>query len=376
MKHLKHFEEMASVLNNPEIQAWKKAGRRLVGTQCSNIPEEVLYAAGLLPVRLRAPGLEDYPNADAHLHRINCSYSRAVLELMLRGDLNFLDGLVTTNTCDHHLRLAGELEENSDFRFLHYLQMHHTINEGARQWLVSEMKNMIRHIEETFNSRITEKALRNAVSVYNRTRSLMARLNEMRRRDPPPISGSEYMNIVLAGMSTPREWFNERLESLMPDLEERPVEGAGKPRLMVIGGACDSPGFIDFIEKKGAWVVADGMCFGLRHYMGQIDEDAKNPLQAIADRYFGRMACPSSMDSFDHNYPIFKKIIDDLGVQGIVSARIKFCDHWAGARQLLRDELQKEDIGVPMLDLEREYSTTGSGQISTRVQAYLEMLTG
>jgi len=110
MRELQYFEEVASELDNREIRAWKQAGKRVIGTVCSNMPEEVLHAGGLLPLRLRAPGVLDTPNADAQLHRINCSYTRSVLESLMRGDLPFLDGLITTNTCDHMLRLAGELE--------------------------------------------------------------------------------------------------------------------------------------------------------------------------------------------------------------------------------------------------------------------------
>ena len=116
MEGLSYFEEMASGLNNPEVRKWKEAGKRVVGTVCSNIPEEVIHAAGMLPLRLRASGLQDTSKADAQLHLINCSYTRSVLEILMRGDVDFLDGLVATNTCDHMLRLAGEIQDKAKKR--------------------------------------------------------------------------------------------------------------------------------------------------------------------------------------------------------------------------------------------------------------------
>ena len=80
------------------------------------------------------------------------------------------------------------------------------------------------------------------------------------------------------------------------------------------------------------------------------------------------------MNGFEHNYAVLKGIIDDWRPDGVICARLKFCDHWGGHRKILAEELRKEKM--PLLDLEREYSTTGSGQISTRVQAFLEMLKG
>ncbi|MBI5115606.1 2-hydroxyacyl-CoA dehydratase [Candidatus Poribacteria bacterium] len=373
MEWLRYFTETASPLKNPEIIAWKEAGKRIIGTVCSNIPEEVLHAAGLLPVRLRAPGLHDTSNADSQLHRINCSYTRSILEELLRGDLEFLDGIITTNTCDHMLRLAGEIQDQAGV-FVHYFSMYHTLGNAAAEWFVREMERLIARVEESFGVEVAERNLRQSIAVYNRTRELMAGINELRKKDPPAVSGAEYLRIVLSGMSGPKERFNDRIEALLPELRNRRAGEAGLPRLMIVGGACDCPEFIDFIERKGASIVADALCFGARHYLGTIKEDSASPLRAIADRYISRPACPSIIDGFEHSYRILRQFIQDWRVQGIICARLKFCDHWGGARKMLADELRKE--GIPLLDLEREYAATGSGQINTRVQAFLEMLRG
>jgi benzoyl-CoA reductase/2-hydroxyglutaryl-CoA dehydratase subunit BcrC/BadD/HgdB len=371
VQELQYFEEVASELYNPEIRAWKEAGRRVVGTVCCNMPEEVIHAGGLLPLRVRAPGLLDTAKADAHLHRINCSYTRSVLEALMRGDLSFLDGLITTNTCDHMLRLAGELEAKAGFP-VHYFSMYHTLGSSSRKWFVLEMEKLIGYIGESLSAEVREEELRRSVAVYNRTRRLMAELGELRKKDPPALSGAEHLAIALVGMSIPREEFNGRLEALLPSLRERASGASGRPRLMVVGGACDMPEFIEFIEARGVSVVADALCFGTRHYQGEVDEGAEEILPAIADHYLGRIACPAIIDGFDHSYQILRQMIGDFRVDGVICARLKFCDHWGGRRKLLAEELRKERI--PVLDLEREYSTAGSGQIATRVQAFLEML--
>jgi len=221
---------------------------------------------------------------------------------------------------------------------------------------------------------ITEKDLAQSIGVYNKTRTLLARLDDLRKNDPPALSGAEHMHIVVAGMSIPREVFNERLETLLPELEERQSGEPGRPRLMVVGGACDVPEFIRFIEDKGANIVADGLCFGMRHYRGLIDESGGDPLGAIAERYTSREPCPAVINRFDSSFQILKETITEWKIDGVVCARLKFCDHWAGRRKMLVDRLRHHEI--PLLDLEREYNTVGSGQIGTRVQAFLEMLSG
>ena len=201
----------------------------------------------------------------------------------------------------------------------------------------------------------------------------MARLNDMRKNDPAPLTGAEYMRIALAGLTIPRVLFNEKLEALMAEIKNRRVSESHLHRLLIIGGACDSPDFIDFIESKGASVVADGLCFGYRHYMGDIDVNLSDPIEAVADRYLARIPCPSFIDGFERTYTVLKDIIETHRIDGVICARLKFCDHFAGLRKLLADQLRK-DNSVPVIDLEREYNTVKSGQLSTRIQAFLELL--
>ena len=373
METLKYFETMAQSLSNAEVMSWKNTGGLIIGLQCSGIPEEIIHAAGILPMRVRAPGLQNTKNADAHLHRINCSYTRSILEALMSGQLNFLDGFVAANTCDHHLRLVSEIEDKSPYQFFHYFRMNHTLGPGGKEWLLQEIIKLVEHIEEVFSISISKDKLREAIAVYNHTRRLVNQLNDLRKKDPPLLTGREFMNIVLTGMSIPREIFNQKLEALLPELEKREMPNHHSPRLLVIGGACDSPDFIDFIESRGAHIVADGLCFGQRQYMGLMDEKVDDPLESIADWYLTRLPCPAMIDGLEQSYTILKTIIDESKAQGIVSARLKFCDHFAGGRKLLADRL-RQDQGIPVIELEREYNTTKSGQLSTRIQAFLELL--
>jgi benzoyl-CoA reductase/2-hydroxyglutaryl-CoA dehydratase subunit BcrC/BadD/HgdB len=236
------------------------------------------------------------------------------------------------------------------------------------------VQGLISAIEKALGVKIAAEDLRRSIGVYNRSRTLLAGLDALRKHDPPALSGAEHMQIVLAGMSMPRESFNDRLEALLPKLEGRRSGEPGRPRLMVVGGGCDTPEFIRFIEDKGATIVADGLCSGMRHYQGWIDEQAEDPLAAITERYTSRTPCPAIINSFHQSFEDLKEIVSGWRIDGIVCARLKFCDHWGGRRKMLVDNLRHD--GVPLLDLEREYSTAGSGQIGTRVQAFLEMLAG
>ena len=375
MNILDKFNEISADMNNSIVQQWKNDGNHLMGLTCSNIPEEIIHAAGFLPIRIRASTVDDTSKADAYMHIINCSYVRSVLEKHLSDELKFFDSIVTTNTCDHHLNLSDNIRHTSPGYPMHFFQMYHTNSDGGRDLFMLEMKNFIKFFKEQYSITISDSDFRESIKVYNKTRELMGKLNELRKQDPPPITGKEYMKVVLAGMSIPKEEFNNMLEELFSELPGRDTCPEKMPRVLIMGAGCDSPEFINFIEDKGFTIVADNLCFGSRHYHGLIDEKMENPLEGITDRYFQAVSCASVMNDFERKYGMINDIIDEMNIQGIIIARIKFCDHWTGFGKMLKDAMDGSK-GIPILEIEREYNTTESGQISTRLQAFHELIKG
>ncbi|MBN1364195.1 MAG: 2-hydroxyacyl-CoA dehydratase [Syntrophaceae bacterium] len=372
MDKFRIFSELSGKMSNDNVLKWKNEGKPVMGLTCSNIPEEVVHSAGFLPIRIRANSVEDTSYGDANLHRISCSYVRSALEILFSDNRNFFDGIIATNTCDHHLNLADFLHHKAEFP-LHYFQMHHTNTEGGRDLFINEMKGLIRFLKDRYSISIEDSDIRASIITYNKTRALMNRLNEFRKKNPPLLSGTEFMKVVLAGMTIRKEEFNVYLEYLISELSQAESGSDKLPRLMIFGAACDSPEFITFIENRGFSVAADNLCFGSRHYHGNIDENSDDLLSAIAERYFQTISCASVMNDFDRNYDMIINVIEEMNIQGIIVARLKFCDHFAGFSKMLKDAMS-EKKGIPVLDLEREYSTTGSGQISTRLQAFHELI--
>jgi len=235
------------------------------------------------------------------------------------------------------------------------------------------MKKLKEFLNDKYSISIKESDIRESIKTYNRTRALMSKLNEFRKKNPPLLSGKDYMKVVLAGMTIRKEEFNQHLEELISELPQGDTTPDKLPRIMVMGAACDSPEFINFIEDSGFSVVADNLCFGSRHYHGNIDENSDDLMAAITQRYFQTISCSSVMNDFDRNYNTIEDVINEMNIQGIIVAQLKFCDHLSGFSKMLKDSMSEEK-GIPVLELEREYSTTGSGQINTRLQAFHEML--
>jgi len=371
------FEELTGVANSfpgPAVQDWKKQGKKVVGFLCCYVPEEILYAADILPYRLRAPRCTDTTSADMYMSHLNCSFARSCVQFVLDGRYDFLDGIVLTDSCDHIRRLYDIFRAAGFDRFLHFISVPHKITEYSIALYQEDLVTFRESIEKAFGVEVTDASLKNAIEVYNETRSLLRKLYELREADNPPLTGGETLNVVLAATMMPREQYNTLLRQLLEELKGKEGATGYRARLLVAGsGGCDDPDYYQVMEDLGGIVVADALCFGARYFWEPV-EQTDDLLSDLARAYLSRPACAKMADQVVERIDFIKKMAKDFSVDGVIYHRLRYCDLWAGQLLLLRDQLNKSDI--PMLELEREYTLGATGQLRTRLQAFLERLGG
>ncbi len=370
MSVLEKFAE-AVPLQNPWIESWKKEGKIVLGYFCSYIPDEIIYAADILPIRIRASGCTDTPMGDAYLTDTACSFTRCCLEMANRKQYNFLDGIISCNSCDQIRRLYDNIRFKAPFPFHHFLSVPGNINEITTNWFKHELSKFKIILEEKFGANITDDKLRTAIKVYNKSRTLLKELYMLRKSDTPPINGTDMMHIMLTSVSIPKERFNELLSQQLQEFDGKEGISNYRGRIMLVGSMLDDPDYIKIIEDLGGLVVTDSHCLGTRNFWNTVDE-TKDPLDALADYYMSRVSCPrmagQQSERVDHIVDLIKK----FNVDGVILERIKFCALWWAEIFIIRKKLK--EVGVPFLDLEKEYILSGVGAMKTRVQAFLEIL--
>jgi benzoyl-CoA reductase/2-hydroxyglutaryl-CoA dehydratase subunit BcrC/BadD/HgdB len=369
------FGHLAGPIENDYVKEWKAGGRPVVGFFCAHAPEEMLWAAGILPVRMRGTGSEDTSHADIYLGSFNCGFVRHTLNRVANGDLAFLDGLLVTNSCDHIRRLFEVFTAKKMAPFCHYLDVPHVNSAEALARLTKKLKSLKEDLEASFGVTLSREKLTDALKLYNRTRTLLSRASALRSEDPPRASGSETLAMSVAGASLPKDRFNLLLEQRLAELErgDATAPASKGPRLLVMGGTLDEPGFLELIESMGATIVADQLCWGSKSYTDLADEEI-DPIEAIAKRMLEHMPCPRMLNEYPRRLASVLEAVEEHRVDGIICERLKFCDLWGGEIEMLRNSLKKE-ARVPLLVLERDYLPgSGVGQLRTRVQAFLETL--
>ena len=362
--------------DNPYIKQWKEDGGKIAGFTCNYVPEELVCAISgsnpILPVRMGAQECESSEDADIHLHKLSCAYTRCLLQLGLDGQYGFIDGVLWTSSCEQLRRTFEHWRNEVDLDFAQMISVPHiTTGDNRSKWFAGELKNMVQTLSEQYGGSINADDLSKAIQTFNTYRKLMGELYELRTLEAPKLTGSEAMLITQAGFSMPKEIFNERLTSALKELRERPGRTDCRARLMICGSYIDDTFLIDLIEETGAVVVTDTLCTGSKYFEGLVNEDV-DPFEAITERYLSRISCPRMVDGYQERIQFAKKKATEAKVDGIIFQRIPFCDNHAVENMM--ESKNFENDSIPTLQLEREYLAADKGRLKTRIQAFLEKI--
>jgi benzoyl-CoA reductase/2-hydroxyglutaryl-CoA dehydratase subunit BcrC/BadD/HgdB len=290
----------------------------------------------------------------------------------LRGEYEFLDGMVAGSTCDGARRLFDLWQYYIKTPFNHIITVPRKYTERAHALYYQQVAQFKEHLEEFVGRQITDEQLIHSIDVFNRARILLKKLYELRKADELPISGAETMEVLNASFRMPKEQFNQWLEELLEELSKSNIRHKGRARLMVVGSVMNNPEFVKSIESQGGLVVTDELCTSTRYWSDPVVlEENQNPIQAISRRYLNNFPCARMVPS-DERFKRVLNLVKEFRVDGVISQIIRYCVTYAHDLPLLRDRLN--EVGVPVLSLDVEYGTSGSGQIQTRVQAFMEML--
>lgn len=372
--------EAALRIDPPAVIKWRGEGRPIVGTTCSFVPAEILYAAGVLPVRLRGLSARGSAIGDAYFGPFICSFPKCLLELAGSGAFRFLEGAVITPGCDAMRRLhecwrkAGEDIPGSVPPFFHYFDVPHKAEGHGLAWFNDEVKALMSAISSHFNIHVGEEELRAAVSLYDKGRLLYEALEGFLLEDRPRVSGTEVFAAAVAGAVLPRADYNRLLAQAVEEVQSRPPAPDNPVRLVVAGSVDDTLDLFRLIEGSGrAIVTGETLCFGSRFAAKRIDP-SKDLLQAIARGYLKPSTCPRMFGGYAERIEALLDLVKSRCARGVILQNIRFCDMHGSENGLMARDLKK--MGIPVLRIEREYGPLAdTGRINLRVDAFLEQIT-
>ena len=372
MNYQKLFE---SDISKEAAKAWRAQGKKALGIICCHVPEEIFYAAEVLPVRMRATNCVDSSEAETWMSSFSCSFAKSILQYWLDGTYE-LDGIVASDGCMMASRIydnAKYINEKGDSsKFIMQIGAPRLSNSRTVPFFRAELTDLIEGLEKLTGNKITDEKLKAAVNKQNEARALVRQVNDLRKAAHPVISGTEMLKLTLAATNMPVDAYIELLKAFLADAGNRAPITDNRARIMLIGSALDNPEYLKVIEDKGGLIVADALCFGERGFGDPLEIDDADVLGSIASYYLKRLVCPRMMDKHVELHDYVIKSAKDAKVDGIIYQRMQNCECWGGENVLLEQRLKDE--GIPLLTVEREEHMANVGQLAIRAEAFIEMI--
>jgi len=362
-----------------ELQDAKASGKKVVGTFCVFVPEEIVLAAGGIQVGLCAGAEIGKGEAEKVLPRNTCALIKSFVGFKLSRLCPFIEScdlIVGETTCDGKKKAY---EIFSDYSPVYVMEIPQMKNASDRELWKSEVLRFKSQVEETTGNKITPDALREAIHLVNDRRRVLQRLNRLRAAVPAPISGRDALLINQISFYDDPVRFTSKIGELCDELEHRVKSGEGicpdgTARLMLSGCPMAVPNWKlpYIIESSGAVVVGEESCIGTRNTRDLVEEGGStlnDMIDAIVNRYM-RIDCAC----FTPNTERLEHIVDmarELGVKGVIHYALSFCQPYS--MEAYKVEKALKAAGIPMLAIETDYSMEDVEQLKTRVEAFVEM---
>ncbi|MDF1615062.1 double-cubane-cluster-containing anaerobic reductase [Desulfurivibrio dismutans] len=380
---MEYFYTLFHQLANGAGPAAMAGERKIIATMCMQVPQELILAVGAHPLRL-CSGANAYDQVGAEfMPAKSCPVIRATLGMLrvnqsLWGDT--MAGIVVPTTCDQKKKACEEL---GDMGYPVYSLEMPAGKESdlARYYWQESVKQFAVDLEKMVGRRLTAAGLRQAIAKVGRAAALFRQLHGLRGNRPPIILGSDLFLVYNAYFFDDIERWSRAVEVLVAELEQRRQNGVRvtnrrAPRLLFTGSPPIFPNFKVpvLVEQSGGIIVVDESCSSTRLLSDSVayDQASLNDMvPAVADRYLKPCTCPCLTPNQDR----LRKLVamaDEFAVDGVVYQAFAGCLPYELERRQVNETLSER--GIPMLYVETDYSPEDSGQLSTRVEAFIESI--
>lgn len=363
-----------------ELIEAQKQGKKVFGTFCVYVPDEVVVAADGIVTGLCGGSQFWVPDGEKVLPKSTCPLIKASVGARLGKTCPFFriaDMYVGETTCDGKKKAWEILGKDVPMYIMDMPQMKRA--KDIEKW-TGEIKDFAKKVEEFTGNSITPEKLNGAIKIINEKRKALKRVYEARKADKLPISGKDVLLMMQIAFFDDPVRCAQMANRLADELEQRIKDGvsvfpAGTKRILLTGTPMAIPNWKlhHIIETSGAAVVCEETCTGTRYFEHLVDETKTRldeQYRAIAERYMNiNCAC------FTPNEGRIDDIIrlaKEYKVDGVIDLNLKFCCLYDTEGYTVEKALKEANI--PVLGIETDYTDEDAEQLRTRIQAFVEML--
>ena len=385
LKHLIYFENLLEDANNELVRKAEAEGDLAIGYTCFHAPEVLLNLGNCFSVRLRAPHTNSMELATYYMANNSCEFSRALLERALEGNYGFLHAMAGVDVCEANNRAIENMEimhtqgEDKDKFFYCNLDIPYSDDEDCVEHIREQVsRKILKPLRENYGIDTSDDAIRAAVREHNEVCRILTEIGELRKLDLPPITGYEFAVPVLVSYTCPKRLILPLLRETLEEIRVRQVDAEKnyRVRVAVVGSEIDDPNLIRLIESCGALVVADRFCYGSFPGRQEIAlSEQEDALTQVCRWYLQNTECPrqSALHRVKYRNDHVAQLVRDFRADGAIYEQMKFCTYWSYER-VIANQIMPRDYGIQVLSIDRPYIVGQSGQLRTRVQAFVESI--
>jgi len=336
---------------------------------CVETPEEVILAANMIPVRLFGNPSIGIDKANEHVPPTHCVWARNILEQAINGLDDDIKGVISTHGCDCTNREFDIWLECVNLEFLFFLNAPLKRNETALNFFIQDISELITQIEDKFKVNITSEKIREAIKKMNQIREILREISKFRAK--MILKGSEFHALVKYVQQSDKDRALKKLGLKLEDLREaKPFPNDNLKKVLLTGSVIDDTEFIKFLEGIGFQIIADDLCIGTKYFWNNVDEDG-DPIKALAEFHLSKPIYSTKFPSYKR-FNILKNLAEKYEVDGVINIAQKFCEPVLYDHPYFNKKFK--ELGIPYLFVEMEYNRESYKQLTTRFEAFTEII--
>ena len=368
------INEFKAIADNPRkaMDDYKKeTGKGAVGIMPVYCPEEIVHAAGYLPIGMWGAQKKQTSKARTYLPPFACSIMQSVMELQLEGVYDDLEAVIFSVPCDTLKCMSQKWNRPVPAIVFTHPQNRKIAKDAANVFAREEFNIVKEKLEDILDVHISNKAIKNSIAVYNENRAACREFSDVAAEYAAVVTPSDRHAVIKA------RWFMEKsrhtalVKELIAALKAEPAPEFKGKKIIVTGIQVEPYDVLDIFQENGFAIVADDLAQETRNFRQDVPDD-DDALMALARAWNEFDGCSLATDA---NKPKGQMIIDAVkkyGADAVVVCMMKFCDPEEFDYPILLQEF--EAAGVKNLYIEVDQESTAFEQVKTRIQTFAEIL--
>lgn len=360
-----------------QLAEYKAQGKKVIGVLPYYAPEELVYAAGMVPMGIWGSNNKTISRAKEYCATFYCTIAQLALEMLLDGTMDQLDGIITPTICDTLRPMSQNyrVAMGDKMAVIFLAQPQNRFEEFGIQFSMDQYNHVKSELEKVCGHEITADAIYDAIAVYNKSRAARREFVKLANEHCDVITPTKRSAVLKAFFFMEKPEYTAKLEELNAELKALPVCDWKGTKVVTSGIICDNPNLLEIFEKNNIAIAADDVAHESRSFRTDVPDGVSDPIRALALQFANMdydILLYDPQSSKNRRGEFVANMVKESGAQGLILFMQQFCDPEEMEYPYLKKALDAANI--PHIKLGIDQQMRDFGQAATAIQAFSDVL--